>query len=45
MTLVKWNPTRSLITDFDQMLDGIAQWVHFWRASAVDQAALLAATS
>ena len=23
MTLVKWNPTRSLITDFDQMLDGI----------------------
>lgn len=23
MTLVKWNPTRSLITDFDRMLDGI----------------------
>ncbi len=23
MTLVKWTPTRSLITDFDRMLDGI----------------------
>ena len=23
MTLVKWNPTRSLITDFDRMLDTI----------------------
>jgi HSP20 family protein len=23
MTLVKWNPTRSLTTDFDRMMDGI----------------------
>ena len=23
MTLVKWTPNRSLITDFDRMLDGI----------------------
>jgi len=23
MTLVKWNPNRSLITDFDRMLEGI----------------------
>jgi HSP20 family protein len=23
MTLVKWNPTRALITDFDRMLNGV----------------------
>ncbi len=28
MTLVKWNPTRSLMTDFDRIFDGI--FSHDW---------------